>query len=166
MQEQNWTNVPEFESLYEINEAGNIRSLHPRNYHKHIEPRIDRGGYYTVRLSKDGQTVTRFVHRLLAAAYIANPENKKLINHKNGNKLDNSLDNLEWCTPSENTKHAYETGLSKVPDKSCRKVIDTCTKKVYNSASQAAKALNIAYSTCKNYLNGRRPNPTCLRYAA
>ncbi|MCU7551799.1 NUMOD4 domain-containing protein [Chitinophagaceae bacterium LB-8] len=166
MQELTWVPVKNYEGYYEINEKGEVRSLHKRNFHEIMPQRIGRGGYLTVSLSKRAKDYTEFVHRLLAFTFISNPEEKPWINHKDGNKLNNEIGNLEWCTPSENAKHAYETGLSKVPEKSCRKVIDTCTNKVYDSASQAAKALNIAYSTCKNYLNGGRTNPTCLRYAA
>jgi hypothetical protein len=166
MQDIKWVPVKNYEGFYEINERGAVKSLYKQNLHYVMEQRIDRGGYYTVRLTKKDKGSTKYVHRLLAETFIPNPENKKCVNHMDGKKLNNALCNLEWCTASENSKHAYQTGLSKVPEKSCRKVIDTCTNMVYDSASQAAKALNIAYSTCKNYLNGRRTNPTCLRYAA
>lgn len=58
---------------------------------------------------------TETIHRLMAYAYIENPDNKTVVNHKNGDKLDNDLENLEWCTYSENSIHAYKHGLSKVP---------------------------------------------------
>ena len=166
MEIQNWQPVKNFEGLYEINEKSVVRSLHKRNYHSIITQRIDRAGYYTVRLNKAGKDSTQFVHRLLGFAFLAEPTYPKaVINHKDGNKLNNSLDNLEWTTQSGNMKHAYISGLSKVPDKNYKKVVDTCTNMVYKSVREAATALDITYSTCKNYLNGNRPNPTCLRYA-
>ena len=167
MEIENWQPAKSYEGLYEINETGEVRSLHKRNYHSIMPQRIGRGGYYTVRLSKAGKDSTLYVHRLLGFAFLPEPTYPKaVINHKDGNKLNNSLDNLEWTTQSGNMKHAYKSGLSKVPDKNHKKVVDTCTDKVYKSVKEAAKALDIAYSTCKNYLNGNRPNPTCLRYAA
>jgi len=166
MEIENWQPIKDYEGLYEINEQSEVRSLHKRNYHRILAQRIDRAGYYTVRLSKAGKVSTQFVHRLLGFTFLTEPEEKAVINHRSGNKFDNSLDNLEWVTQSQNMQHAYKTGLSKVPERSYKPVVDVCTKKVYKSVKEAAAALDIAYSTCKNYLNGNRPNPTCLRYAA
>ena len=126
--------------------------------------RIDRGGYLTVRLSKKGKDSTIYVHRLLGFAFIPNPDAKPMINHKDGNKLNNCISNLEWVTHSENMAHAYSIGLVKVKTKP---VIDICSGETYLSIKQAAKAINIDYGTCRNYLNGNiKNNKTCLRLAS
>ena len=164
MQKETWQPLKKYEGLYEINESGEIRSLHKRNLYYVLEQRIDRAGYYTVRLTKMGITSTCLLHRLLAETFIENLEShKKYINHLDGNKLNNELSNLQWCTASENMKHAYELGLCKVPDNS-KKVIDKCADITYDTISAAAKGLGISYSACKNYLSGKRNNPTCLEY--
>lgn len=76
-----------------------------------LKTRINERGYVKVSLqTKDGQKHFP-IHRLLAKTFIPNPENKPMVNHINGNKLDNSLENLEWSTASENEKHAYDNGL-------------------------------------------------------
>ena len=64
-----------------------------------------------VKLWKDGEMKTHLVSRLVATAFIPNPENKEEVNHKNGNPLDNSVENLEWVTRSENVRHAFKNGL-------------------------------------------------------
>lgn len=102
---------------------------------------------------------------MLALSFIPNHGGKRYVNHINGIKTDNRLENLEWVTHQENIQLAYDTGLiNKVSQ--MRAVRDICTGKEYNSVKEAAQALSIPYSTCKNYLNGNRPNVTCLRYAA
>lgn len=159
-----WFPVKGYEGLYEINEASEIRSLNKKNYVKIMPQRIDRAGYWSVRLSKKNKDATVYVHRLLGFAFIDNPLNKPFINHIDGNKLNNNINNLEWVTHSENMLHAYNTGLLKIKAKS---VYDTCTGKIYSSIKEAAKALNINYGTCRNYLNGNiKTNNTCLRFAA
>lgn len=67
--------------------------------------------YLAVKMTINNKKCTQKIHRLLATAFIPNPNNYTQINHKDGNKLNNKLDNLEWCTPSQNIKHAWDTGL-------------------------------------------------------
>lgn len=73
---------------------------------------IDFKGYSRVKVVINGKATSIGVHRLVALAYLPNPENKPQINHKNGIKSDNFVENLEWCTCAENVKHAWLTGLS------------------------------------------------------
>lgn len=113
-----------YEGLYEIREDGVVVSLErwvdrpsPYGVCKQFVPRKERvsskhgTGYSTVRLAKEGVVRTYRVHRLVAKAFLENPENKEYVNHKDGNKRNNSLDNLEWSTAGENTTHAIINGL-------------------------------------------------------
>lgn len=103
---------------YEISNFGKVRSIDfidKRGYSR--KGRIMRfsnhkKGYKILSLTFDGNRKTYKVHRLVALAFIPNPENKPEVNHKDGNKSNNNLDNLEWSTTSENTKHAHENGLT------------------------------------------------------
>lgn len=160
-----WVPVPRYEGIYEINKQGQIRSLKKKNNGYIMNQRIDRAGYYTVRLMKsDVKSSTQYVHRLLGLAFIDNPGNKCCINHIDGNKLNNDLSNLEWVTMAENMQHAYNTGLIVDFPGKCRKVVDKCSGTVFESIKMAADFYMIPYSTCKNYVNGNRQNPTCLSY--
>ena len=75
-------------------------------------------GYLRVYLAKNGKKHARLVHRLIAEAFIPNPDNLPQVNHKDGNSLNNAIANLEWCTPQQNSIHAFQNGLAK-PPKQC-----------------------------------------------
>ena len=163
-QKQTWVPAKSYEGLYEINESSEVRSLSNRNYQKIMPKRIDRAGYWTVRLSKNGKDSTVYIHRLLGFAFLENPSNKCCINHIDGNKLNNCISNLEWVTHAENMKHAYQLGLVVSFPGRCKRIIDHCSGATFESIKKAAEYYLIPYSTCKNYLNGNRANPTCLGY--
>ncbi|MBL7738438.1 MAG: NUMOD4 motif-containing HNH endonuclease [Chitinophagaceae bacterium] len=125
-----WKDLKNFGGLYQINNEGTVKSLDRYVYHngndkfqfirgRKISMRVNNHGYLSIRLSRDSKTATRFVHRLLAETFIENPLELPFVNHKDGNKLNNALDNLEWVTHSQNMKHAYSMGLikgkSKIP---------------------------------------------------
>lgn len=110
-------NVIEYEGLYLIDSLGNVVSC-PRqqgsrfvNQYKILGTKVNKFGYKEVALSKDGVTKTVLLHRLIAKHFIENPDNLPCVNHKNGIKTDNRLENLEWVTRSQNTKHAYVNNL-------------------------------------------------------
>nr|DAQ76635.1 MAG TPA: homing endonuclease [Caudoviricetes sp.] len=94
-----------------------------------------------VKLWKDGEMKTHLVSRLVASAFIPNPENKDFVNHKNGNPLDNSKENLEWTTRSENQKHAFDTGLMSTNKRVTLKDLSNDTEYHFNSMSKASEFL-------------------------
>ncbi len=98
-----------FEKLYYVDIEGNVYSTTKSIF---LKSKLIRD-YLCYTLCKDKTQKNISVHRLIAIHYIPNPNNLPQVNHKNGNKLNNNIDNLEWCTASENANHAYNLGLRK-----------------------------------------------------
>ena len=102
-----------YEGLYWIDSAGSILTKNWRNSGKEaiLKPATDKKGYLRVGLMKEGKLSTLKVHRLVAIHFLNSIEGKNQVNHKNCIKSDNRVENLEWCTPKENTSHAITNGI-------------------------------------------------------
>lgn len=110
-----WRDVVGYEGIYQVSNLGRVKSLDRRNHRKHaykgkIKKLTDLKGYKAVRLCKTGSQNTSLVHRLVAACFIPNAKNLPDINHKNCIKSDNRVENLEWISEKDNTKHAILNG--------------------------------------------------------
>lgn len=112
---ENWKPVVNFEGFYEISDQARVRSLHDGRKFKagHVmSPKLGKWGYFYVNLYRNGKfSKTLKIHRMVATAFVPNPNNKPEVNHKDGNKQNNLPTNLEWVTESENVIHAFATGL-------------------------------------------------------
>ncbi len=125
MDKEIWKDIPNYEGLYQVSNLGRIKSL-PRQWiagkgfkmshgEKIISPSKKKGGYLFTHLYKNKKEKIYLVHRLVAIAFIPNPENKPGVNHKDGIKGNANLENLEWVTKSENEIHAHKMGLKNIP---------------------------------------------------
>jgi len=114
---ETWRDIEGYEGIYQVSDAGNVRSLDRVDAAGHNlkgKPRklyTQKDGYIVVGLTRDAVMRYRKVHRLVAAAFIPNPHNLPEVNHTEGNKADNRACKLEWCTKQENTDHAIKLGL-------------------------------------------------------
>ena len=115
--EEIWKDIQGYEGKYQVSNLGRVRSLDRKigNYFRRgkvLKACADRNGYLLVNLyNKYSIREARLIHRLVANAFILNRKNKLEVNHIDGNKHNNAMENLEWCTSSENKKHAIQTGL-------------------------------------------------------
>lgn len=139
---------------YYITDTGDVYS---RNYHregriKKLKHRVDKYGYNCIILNKNGNN-HRTIHRLVAEAFIPNPENKPQVNHKNGIKTDNRVENLEWNTVSENITHAFKVLKRKPSGQKPVKCVET--GKTYKTITEAAKDYNITPGTLCSALANR-----------
>lgn len=161
---EDWKFIPGFGNLYVISTLGRIVRLNMsykqggRVYKracKLVSQRIGNNGYYTVTLSKDGRFSPCYVHRLIAIAFIPNPNNLPYINHKDEDKLNNSIDNLEWCTTRYNCNYGtrnFRMRKALVNDTKTGKPVIQLSKTgaiitTYKSISEAARKTGIHDST-------------------
>lgn len=111
--EEKWKDVPYYEGVYKISSLGNVKELKDGKWVAKLKHTNRTTGYVSIILKKSGplKAKTAYIHRLVALAFLDNKDNKREVNHIDGNKSNNSLQNLEWVTSSENKVHAIKTGL-------------------------------------------------------
>lgn len=165
-----WRGVVGYEKYYQVSNKGRVRSLDRLTNNSNgcfirkgriLKQSINRTGYNFIMLTDSiGEAKNCKVHRLVAIAFIDNPFNKKTVNHKDGDKTNNSLDNLEWATYSENMKHAVESGLKHdyLKEKKVAKLtLDNKVVEIYDSLKVASEINGISSKTiskvCTGYKN-------------
>lgn len=129
---------------YEVSNLGRMRS------YKIIREQYSCDGYPRVQLWSKAKSVKRAIHRLVAIAFIPNPEGKCQVNHIDGNRLNNRVENLEWCTPQENTNHAIAMGL-KSAKLSANKAVEIRAK--YRTPDYTIAALAKEYGVCEKTID-------------
>ena len=169
-----WKDIFGYEGLYQISNLGNVRSLGKTikiktsktrgEYYASIKSKYpkqhkDVGGYLRVDLCKDRGHKNFLVHRLVALHFIPNPGMLDQVNHINGDKTNNCVENLEWCTQVENAVHAVKTGLFKPHNE--RSVVgtdDNGDKVYFKSAAEAGRILSINSGSINSVCTGHNPH--------
>lgn len=176
--------IKDYEGLYQINSDGLVKSLAKRGgkLHDCILKPISQNGYHRVCLSKNGKKSYFFIHRLIALYFIPNPENKPFINHKNGVRNDNRIENLEWCTHSENIIHSFRVlgqnhnlrgklgkdapgfGISRLPNLPTRRIKCDTLDMEFPSITQAVRLLGLSSGNISAICKGDRTHTHGLSF--
>lgn len=182
-----WKDIESYEGMYQVSSLGRVKSLSRRcSTHwgtrlvpeKLLCPNVKEAGYLCLDLHKDGKSKEFSIHRLVAQAFIPNPNNLPEVNHKDGDKQNNCVDNLEWCTNLDNVRHAIQNGLISRAQLShfqkcgtsavSKKVICLNTSMVFDSLNAAGRYFNVSSSTIFNIINkagcSRKLNGIQLEY--
>lgn len=165
-----WIDIEGYEGLYQVSNYGNVRSLNYKRTGKSkiLKQQKHKSGYLKVNLYINGSMRTYLVHRLVCEAFIDNPENKPEVNHVDGNKGNNAIDNLEWTTRSENQIHAWNNGLKEntrsvvkqslfLAQDACKRSVKCITTNIiYESISEAELLTGICHQNIGKCCNGSR----------
>lgn len=162
-----WKDIPGYEGLYQASSLGNIKSLkfqcnltgkkYPRE--KILKQKIDKWKNKRVELWKNGEHKTWLVHRLIGITFLGIPKEEITINHKDGNRLNNKVENLEWCSIKDNIRHAFRNNLINTQIKV--KIINKITGAVIfpSSLSEGSKIIGKNYRYISECLrNGKKEN--------
>lgn len=153
-----WVPVKGFEGLYEISRFGEVRGIKRQGTAGgRIGTRENNKGYITIDLCKNGTPVRGIlVHRLVAEAFLENPENLPFVNHKDENKSNNTVENLEWCDHEYNMNYgtAKERRI-KTKGKMCKGVWPDGTTKIYKNCADAGRDLGLSQGSIWGCCNGR-----------
>jgi len=167
-----WKDISGYEGYYQVSNYGRVKSL--KRFVKHIHnkrPIVEKirkqsitvNGYNNVDLWINNKREHNPVHRLVGIAFIPNPENKPCINHLNGIKTDNRVENLDWCTYSENEKHSYDVLGKKQPKKPVAQYdLSGTLLNTFESALATAKYINGSQGGISGNCNGK--TKTCYGY--
>jgi len=165
---------------YEVSDRGQVRRLHGGE----LKPLNNADGYLKVQLSQHSKRVNAKIHRLVAQAFVANPNDYNVVNHLDGDKTNNAASNLEWTTAHGNNQHAWDTGLNRntfkqrlsamitgrqavkiAHEKNKRKVTCLTNGITYNSIQEAADALGVNHGKISAVASGKRSHTGGYKFA-
>lgn len=157
---KNWKPVVGYEGLYEVSFSGEVRGVKRQGSSGAIlRPGKRKDGYLQVHLRKGGKGKPWLVHRIVALAFLNEVEGKNYVNHIDGNRSNNAVENLEWCTAQENTQHSHD-----VLKKNTRSVLCVETNTIYPSIRNAARSIDYDDATIQRICAGKGRSKTAKGY--
>lgn len=155
MSNEIWKDIVGYEGLYQVSNFGKVKNIKTL---KILKPSLTYNGYEMVKLSKNSKVKNFRINRLVAEAFIPNPNNYPIVNHKDGNKLNNNINNLEWCSYSYNLIEAYRLKLktSRIKSKKVNQIQNNKTIKIWNSTSEIEKKLGYSSGNISQVCNKKR----------
>lgn len=164
-----WKTINDYDGRYEVSNLGNVRSINYKNTGKavNLKPATDTKGYLRVGFCRGLKVETKKVHRLVAELFIPNPLNLPQVNHINGNKKDNTVSNLEWCSNEQNNEHRAKVLKNKMSKDSCRNIAKghgqspfMCieTGKIYHTYNECMEDMGFKSNHISCVLLGKRPH--------
>lgn len=168
---EKWKAVQGYRGYYEVSSMGRIKSLRRTIVFKNgttrriperiLNPTVSDNTYPVISLCKEGKEKQFLVHRLVAFAFISNPENKPDVNHKDGDKTNNVVSNLEWVTEKENDDHAFATGLKRrdirriLTDKQVKKIRAALVPYKPGLVAKIARQYNVSHGAIDGIRTGK-----------
>lgn len=143
-----------YEGLYAADKYGHIYSLiNDKGRRKGMLIPYEKNGYLAVNLYKDGKCKHHYIHRLVAQTFIDNPDNLREVNHKDCNKHNNNVSNLEWCSRRENLQHSYDHGLKRAGEKhGCHKLTEKQVREI-RCSKLSQRELALKYGVSSSNIN-------------
>lgn len=165
---EEWRDIKGYEGCYQVSSLGRVKSLerpiyradggfHRMQSERVLADRVNTYGYHLVLLSDKGKTRTKCIHRLVAEAFITNDEGKPQVNHIDGDKANNTVENLEWCTGQENVLHARDVLGRQISGR--RKLTDDDVRDIRES-SEPYRSLARRYGVCLDTIGGVKQRRT------
>ena len=158
-----WKDIEGYEGLYQVSNMGRVRSLDRINaLGRRLKGRVladkhNNRGYHTIALWRDGDIEYKFIHRLVAKAFLDNPDNLPEVNHKDENKENNAVSNLEWCTRKYNNNYGTRLGrVAKTLERPIYAITSSGHRYYFGSVNEAARVLGLKRQGITNCLHGRR----------
>ena len=164
MEKEIWKDIKGYEGLYQVSNLGRIKSFNYWNQGKIriLKLRFHKEGYLIVSLNKNTKTKIKFVHRLIAEAFIPNPENKPEIDHINGIRDDNRIENLRWVTRKENMNN--ELTKQRCKKSNVKKVRCLTTNEVLFSISEASRKYDVDLGDIVRCCKGQKKTAKGYRF--
>ena len=166
-----WRDIKGFEGLYQISTIGRVRSLDRvdsrGNYRKGkaLADVVSGNGYHQVNLWRDGKVEIKLTHRLMAKTFIPNPDNLPQVNHRDEDKGNNRVENLEWCTASYNTNYGTRNErTAKANEQAIYVITDSGHRYYFDSSRKAAEILGLKACSVSDCLHGRQKTHRSFKF--